>query len=154
MAEAYEIVYEPMLDEYGNATAAARFLSKSDWFAQTSVITASPTALLSSASCGALVIRQVTPTAMPGGQAATWAAPVVLRVLQLFDLRDGWDGGSARALNLQAVDVGLHVLSQLLQPWSPAPAVVPTAAGGLQFEWHDQGIDLEIGVDPSGHVHV
>src|SRR5439155_24397223 len=116
--------------------------------------TASPNALLSSASCGALVIRQVTPTPMPYGQAATWAAPVILRLIQLSGLRDGWDGGSARAIDRQAVDVGLHVLSQLLQPWSPAPAVVPTAAGGLQFEWHDQGIDLEIGVAPSGHVHV
>jgi hypothetical protein len=30
----------------------------------------------------------------------------------------------------------------------PAPSVVPTTPGGLQFEWHMQGIDLEIEMRP------
>ena len=32
------------------------------------------------------------------------------------------------------------------------PALVPTVRGGLQLEWHRQGVDIEVEVDPNGSV--
>jgi hypothetical protein len=40
---------------------------------------------------------------------------------------------------------------------APTPAfpwIVPTFRGGLQCEWHADGIDLEIDIDPNGSVDV
>jgi len=37
-----------------------------------------------------------------------------------------------------------------MQDDTPAPAVVPTNRGGLQFEWHTRGIDLEIELQAPG----
>ena len=38
----------------------------------------------------------------------------------------------------------LSVLESILQPKTPAPQVIPLSNGGLQFEWHENGVDLEI----------
>jgi hypothetical protein len=35
-------------------------------------------------------------------------------------------------------------MNAILGPTSPAPRVVPLSSGGLQLEWHRQGIDLEV----------
>lgn len=37
---------------------------------------------------------------------------------------------------------------------TPAPSVTPTPVGGLQFEWHEGGWDLEIEVLPGGMIDV
>jgi hypothetical protein len=36
------------------------------------------------------------------------------------------------------------VLKSLMQPQTPAPQVVPSAGGGVQLEWHERDIDLEV----------
>ena len=35
---------------------------------------------------------------------------------------------------------------------TPEPEVVPTAIGGLQVEWHRNGLDLEIQFHPDGRI--
>ena len=41
----------------------------------------------------------------------------------------------------------MNLINGLLGPTSPAPRVVPLSSGGLQLEWHRQGIDLEVVFD-------
>jgi hypothetical protein len=67
-----------------------------------------------------------------------------------------WNGHGARPLRREAVEVGLRVLGSLYQgaEGRPFPWIVPTFRGGLQFEWHEAGIDLEIDIDPNGSVDV
>ena len=38
----------------------------------------------------------------------------------------------------------MDVLGQIMTDDMPAPDVVPTYEGGVQFEWHRNGIDIEI----------
>lgn len=45
-----------------------------------------------------------------------------------------------------ALERSLHVLGELLPDTAPAPSVVPTLDGGIQFVWHRGGWDLEIEV--------
>lgn len=41
----------------------------------------------------------------------------------------------------------LVVLENIVGDQTPAPAIVPSGAGGLQLEWHTKGIDLEIHIE-------
>jgi hypothetical protein len=51
---------------------------------------------------------------------------------------------------LRLADLGLSEASQV--DLVVMPSVHPTTAGGIQFEWHRKGFDLEIEVLPSGQA--
>ena len=57
-----------------------------------------------------------------------------------------WDSYGARRIDPGTVDTGKQLLSSFIPPGSPPPHVAPTSRGGIQIEWHTQGIDLEIEV--------
>ena len=38
----------------------------------------------------------------------------------------------------------LSVLNDVMRTRTPIPQVVPSAGGGVQLEWHQKGIDLEL----------
>ncbi len=44
----------------------------------------------------------------------------------------------------------LTILIEFLDSRTPPPSVVPTWNGGVQVEWHRNGVDLEIEVSPAG----
>lgn len=60
---------------------------------------------------------------------------------RLAELKPGWDSYGAPALSLAALKVARVMLD--------APQVVPTPGGGIQLEWHQDGLDIEI-VIPAG----
>jgi hypothetical protein len=35
-------------------------------------------------------------------------------------------------------------MEQVMRPETPVPQVVPSSGGGLQLEWHEKDIDLEV----------
>ena len=45
-----------------------------------------------------------------------------------------------------------EILKVILDEQAPPPSIVPTWVGGIQAEWHHNGIDLEIEVSPNGNV--
>lgn len=53
---------------------------------------------------------------------------------------------------MQALVGAITVLRDAMTADTIPPAVVPTADGGLQLEWHTKGVDLEVYVDANGHV--
>ena len=63
-----------------------------------------------------------------------------------FDM-DNWSAGAKRT-DRKAVDQLMEVLAQILPDDAPPPSVVPTWVGGAQAEWHRNGVDLEISVNP------
>lgn len=76
--------------------------------------------------------------------AADWLRAAIRRVEDLTALAPGWDGYGAKAID---AGVALQVVSFLLDHayrTLPEPAIVPLADGGLQIEWHHNGVDLEI----------
>ena len=70
----------------------------------------------------------------------------------LIQLPGGWDSYGAKPVSSDAARAATTLLVQAASavPNLAAPAVVPTVRGGLQLEWHRQGVDLEIEFEPDG----
>jgi len=71
---------------------------------------------------------------------------------KLASLPPGWDSYGARPLNPRAVWRSVGLLASIVPAIAPEPTVVPTRDGGVQFEWHRRGIDVEVRVPPVGEV--
>ena len=81
-----------------------------------------------------------------------WIAHVFDSVQMLLHLTEDWDSHGANPLAIKSIENLIILLPQGI-PWDvPAPSVVPTVSGGIQLEWHRQGIDLEIEIPPSGRL--
>ena len=46
----------------------------------------------------------------------------------------------------------MEILTKILDSRTPPPTVVPTYEGGVQVEWHRNGVDLEIEISPDGNA--
>ena len=76
-----------------------------------------------------------------------WLKETLHRIEALPFHEDNWSQG-AKKTDRRTVDNLVAVLVQILPDDSPPPAIVPTWLGGAQAEWHRNGIDLEITVNP------
>jgi hypothetical protein len=77
------------------------------------------------------------------------------KALQGFlDLPVNWDSYGARRIDPYIVTTGIQLLNDYIPQDSPPPHVVPTSRGGVQIEWHTQGIDLEIEVVSSDRLQI
>jgi hypothetical protein len=83
-----------------------------------------------------------------------WTPSVVAQIEGHLRLPVGWDGHHAPQLKLETVIYAIRVLSAICKPNTPAPSVVPTTSGGLQFEWHLPALDLEIAIRAPAKVDV
>lgn len=77
---------------------------------------------------------------------------VVNRLEAMSKLTDDWDGYGSPAPEEQTLIASLEVLSQFMPTSVAAPAVAPTTTGGVQFEWHQGGWDIEVEVFPDGRA--
>jgi hypothetical protein len=66
------------------------------------------------------------------------------RLLTYAKLPHGWDTYNAPAIGWDAGLFALSVLNDFMRPRTPVPQVVPSTAGGVQLEWHQKGVDLEL----------
>lgn len=76
-------------------------------------------------------------------------SPLAAEVRGFLDLEADWDSYGARRVQWDAARKAFELLAQLGEDL-PVPSVVPTAAGGLQFEWGGDGDVVEIEVGPTG----
>lgn len=79
-----------------------------------------------------------------------WLQPTVNSLVQLLNLQEGWDSYGSRKVEPRAVETVFDLLRATLRNDSPPPAVVPTGAGGVQAEWHQDGLDIEVQVSSAG----
>ena len=99
---------------------------------------------------------------VPGGQLVIeaeselppWFQPVAMALVQLLNLPPAWDSYGARPVVPAVVPTALQLLMHVMRDDSAPPAVVPTNRGGVQLEWHSNGIDLEIEIGASHRVLV
>lgn len=80
------------------------------------------------------------------GDPAPWVEPTLRTLSSFFFLPTDWDSYGARTPDPACVLAAWRLLSAVLRDDSPPPAVVPTGRGGVQLEWHRNGVDLEIEV--------
>lgn len=71
---------------------------------------------------------------------------VVRQVQSLLNLETNWDGHGGRIIHVDCARFALQLLRNILGPNTPPPSIVPLSYGGLQIEWHECDIDLEIEV--------
>lgn len=81
---------------------------------------------------------------------APWMPGIVEELLALLDLQPNWNSYGAPVVSPSSLGYGLALLARTMQPGSLRPAVVPSPSGGFQFEWHENSVDLEVEVLPSG----
>ena len=74
----------------------------------------------------------------------TWVPAIVDDLVRLALLGDNWDSYGARPIRSENITTAFEALLTLVRPTTPRPYVVPTVSGGVQFEWHTEGADLEI----------
>ena len=81
----------------------------------------------------------------------SWTEPTIANILNLPWGQDDWQEG-AQAPKIEAVSHLMVALSATLQPDSPAPHIAPMWNGGVQAEWHQDGVDLQLSVAPDGGI--
>ena len=75
-----------------------------------------------------------------------WTRNIEDRLVSFLSLEKGWDAYDAPPPDFDAVVAAFDLLMMISEDSTPAPQVVPTPNGGVQLEWHERGIDLEIEV--------
>jgi len=76
-----------------------------------------------------------------------WFDPLMQGFVDLLTLEQNWDSYGGNPISPGIIDEAITLANEVLGPASPAPHVAPLSSGGLQLEWHRQGIDLEIVFD-------
>ena len=84
--------------------------------------------------------------------ASDWIQAVLDRLQSISELTDDWDGYGSPAPEAQTLIAALEVLRHFMPTSVATPAVAPTTAGGVQFEWHQGGWDIEVEVLPDGRA--
>jgi len=76
--------------------------------------------------------------------APEWLAEAKRKITQYTSLSHGWDGYRGIAVDKTTADYAVQVMSNVVTTATPRASVLPLSGGGLQFEWHREGKDLEI----------
>ena len=83
-----------------------------------------------------------------------WVGPTLQQLNAIINLREDWDSYGAREIVFESLEYAFQLLEFTMEYDSPAPKVIPTSRGGVQLEWHERGIDLEIEVLSPYRVYV
>lgn len=78
------------------------------------------------------------------GNLPKWFEPAIVVLEQLLWLEPDWDSYGALKIDPYHACRILDVMSQVMCEDTPQPNIGPTNHGGIQIEWHEHGIDLEI----------
>ena len=78
--------------------------------------------------------------------------PTVDRAIELLRLRRGWNSHNAQPVSETAVRRTIEFLMKYLVRGVAAPVVVPTVRGGVQLEWHRNGVDIEVEFSTGGEA--
>jgi hypothetical protein len=83
-----------------------------------------------------------------------WQTEVQNHLLNYAKLGQGWDTYNAPPIGWDAGLFALSILNDFMRPRTPVPQVVPSTAGGVQLEWHQKGVDLEIHITAPYHCEL
>ena len=83
-----------------------------------------------------------------------WADAAERQLNELLALEPGWDGYRAREVADTAVEATVEVLDRFMNEALEFPDLFPLSDGGIQIEWHADGVDIEIEVSREGDAFV
>jgi hypothetical protein len=82
------------------------------------------------------------------GASAPWFEETVKKVSRLASLQANWDSYRSMPMKPEIIDFAIRILGWLEEEDLPIPSVVPCPSGSVQFEWNEQGRELEIEILP------
>ncbi|MCJ2059873.1 hypothetical protein MKL09_25495 [Methylobacterium sp. J-048] len=77
--------------------------------------------------------------------APEWHQEALAKIVSFIKRSRNWDGYGSLPLRHDTGMFALQVLMAVMQPRTPMPSIVPSPSG-VQFEWHEKGVDLELHV--------
>lgn len=80
----------------------------------------------------------------------SWLKPTLTHAIQLMLLPPNWDLEGGLPIQRASVGAALQGLSMLMTERSSLPQWIPTSEGGVQLEWHEANLDLEIEFSADG----
>jgi hypothetical protein len=75
-----------------------------------------------------------------------WQVPVVRLITELLELPANWNSYGSSRIRRDTAMFAIEILENVMAAGTPLPAVVPTPNGGIQLEWHENGVNFEIDV--------
>ena len=72
---------------------------------------------------------------------------------RLSALRENWDLEGAKPIDPAIIDAARRLIAKLPDNIAKIPAVVPSAAGNLQFEWSEGPRSLELEIETPSTIH-
>jgi hypothetical protein len=101
-------------------------------------------------------VRRRRSTALTRAPIATSLGHVSIETVRIFiellELPRGWNSYNAKQIRKENVNAAISLLGRIMRPGTPPPIVVPTVRGGVQLEWHTNGVNLEIAIDSPEHI--
>jgi hypothetical protein len=85
---------------------------------------------------------------VPGMSGRPWLSPTVLRAGRLLSLPYDWDREGAPPVDWTTIQTAMNALSQIMSHNSSLAQWTPTQQSGVQLDWHENGVDLEIAFEP------
>lgn len=83
-----------------------------------------------------------------------WLPEVLQRMGFLLSLPPKWDSHRAIKISEQMAAAVLTFLQEVMNSETLPPSIVPLEDGGLQIEWHRDGIDAEIEFEPDEPLEI
>jgi hypothetical protein len=78
------------------------------------------------------------------GPEKKWQIEIQNRLIELARMEDNWDSYGSSPMGWDTGMFALSILNDVMRPRTPIPQVVPSSTGGVQLEWHEKGVDLEL----------
>lgn len=94
-------------------------------------------------------IGQAQSTSTGDADEPKWITSTLRSVEKLLALEANWDSYGAPRVDRGALNNALQLLYWAASSRTPAPALVPMGNGGVQIEWHENGLDVEVYCHPS-----
>jgi len=80
----------------------------------------------------------------------SWLEPAMVSALKLLLLPTNWDLEGGHPIGHPSILAALRALRELMNDGSSLPQWLPTSEGGVQLEWHESKVDLEIEFNSQG----
>ena len=86
--------------------------------------------------------------AVPTLSGRPWLLPTISRAARLLALPPDWDMQGAVPIDAISIQTAIDALILIMSHDSSLPQWTPTHRSGVQLDWHENGIDLEIAFEP------
>lgn len=85
-----------------------------------------------------------------------WSFLLREAAFRLRGLTAGWDGVGSQPVENHALFMAESMVREALEGrlLATAPYLVPSGDGSVQIEWHERAGEIELSIDPEGHLHI